>query len=270
MMPSSRLSAIVALAKEAGQAILREYDQAGEDVIFKPGGSPLTRADMASHHLILAGLQALTPALPVLSEESAAVPYEERRHWRAYWLVDPLDGTKEFLKRNGEFTVNIALVDESEPVLGVIYAPALDLAYFAFRSEGAFRQSPDENPVAIAVQNLRDASLKVVASRSHSTDGLNGDLKRLGECEYVKMGSSLKFCAVADGTAHLYVRRGPTMEWDTAAGQCIVEAAGGMVTDLQGKTLSYNKPNLLNPAFLATSIPDVWQKLLKEETLHIT
>ena len=270
MMPSSRLTAIVALAKQAGQAILREYDRAGTDFISKPGGSPLTRADLASHHLILAGLQALTPALPVLSEESAALPYEQRRQWRAYWLVDPLDGTKEFLKRNGEFTVNIALVEEGAPVLGVIYAPALDLTYFALRSEGAFRQGPDEKPVAIAVQNHRDAKLKVVASRSHSTDGLNGDLHRLGEHEYVKMGSSLKFCAVADGTAHLYLRRGPTMEWDTAAGQCIVEAAGGMVTDLQGKTLSYNKPNLLNPAFLATSIPDVWQDLLKEETLHIT
>ncbi len=270
MVPISQLPAIIALAKQAGQAILREYDQAGEDVIFKPGGSPLTRADMASHHLILAGLQALTPALPVLSEESAALPYDERRHWRAYWLVDPLDGTKEFLKRNGEFTVNIAFVEQGEPVLGVIYAPALDLTYFASRSEGAFRQSPDGNPVAIAVQNHRDAKLKVVASRSHLGNGLEGGLERLGEHEYVKMGSSLKFCAVADGTAHLYIRRGPTMEWDTAAGQCIVEAAGGMVTDLQGKTLSYNKPNLLNPAFLATSIPDVWQQLLKEEIIHIT
>jgi len=270
MTPHVDLAAVVSLARQAGQAIMCEYHQATEDVISKPGGSPLTRADMASHHLILAGLRELTPGLPVLSEESADVPFALRRTWKSYWLVDPLDGTKEFIKRNGEFTVNIALMEAGEPVLGVIFAPALDLTYYAVRGVGAFRQRTGESPVPVEVQNHHQEKLKVIASRSHSPNGLDGEVKRLGECEYIKMGSSLKFCAIADGSAHLYIRRGPTMEWDTAAGHCIVEAAGGRVTDLQGKTLAYNKSDLHNPAFLASSMPNIWMELLNQETFHIT
>jgi 3'(2'), 5'-bisphosphate nucleotidase len=264
MASNSQLQAIIALASEAGEAILSVYGEKDFGITLKSGQSPLTRADMAAHDVIVAGLGAITPGLPVLSEESKAVPYQERRQWDTYWLVDPLDGTKEFIKREGEFTVNIALIQNGSPLLGVVHAPTLDLTYYAALPEGAFRQNSDHTPAKIRVNEEPDNRLKIVVSRSHISAALERFLGKLGTYECLNMGSSLKFCLVAEGSADLYPRLGPTMEWDTAAGQCIVEAAGGTVTTLQGKRLCYNKPDLLNPDFMVCSTPSIqWQQFLE-------
>ncbi|PYV44662.1 MAG: 3'(2'),5'-bisphosphate nucleotidase [Acidobacteria bacterium] len=253
MISLCQVQTIVALAKEVGRAILEVYGEEDFGISLKFGQSPVTRADRVAHHLILSGLQALTPDLPVLSEESKTIPYPQRQHWKAYWLVDPLDGTKEFIQRNGEFTVNIALIENNHAVVGVVHAPVLDLTYYATRAGGAFMQRSAESPIQIRVRDHSGGKLRVVASRSHGSEALEHFLQKLRDYRCVSMGSSLKFCLVAEGSAHLYPRLGPTMEWDTAAGHCIVEAAGGAVTDLQGNSLDYNKSNLLNPHFMVSS-----------------
>jgi len=291
----------VEAALRAGEAILGVYGQDFE-VAFKEDQSPLTEADRAAHELI-AGLLKRT-GLPVLSEESKAVPYEERRKWTRYWLVDPLDGTKEFIKKNGEFTVNIALIEGGRPVLGVVYAPVLKTLYFgivqgaegmgpgAWRATECADQSADEifpSAVSLPITNNESpitgeaAPLRVVASRSHCNDETRAFIADLeascGSVERVSSGSSLKLCLVAEGRADVYPRIAPTMEWDTAAAQAVVEAAGGRVVKydptvppsayLQGAAhdlrsekeassampqilcpLSYNKPDLLNPFFV--------------------
>jgi len=244
------LEPVAGLARLAGGKILAVYnsDFAVEE---KDDKSPLTAADMASHHAIVAGLQALTPALPVLSEESASLPFSERAGWSRYWLVDPLDGTREFVKRNGEFTVNIALIDRGVPVLGVVHVPVMGETYLACRGRGAFRQEPGGEPRPIHVRRLGAGPVRVVGSRSHRGESLNSYLEKLGAHELVGMGSSLKLCLVAEGAADVYPRLGPTSEWDTAAAQAVVEQAGGHVTDTQLRPLRYNtKDSLLNPFFL--------------------
>lgn len=244
--------------------MLAIYKEKRFDVTFKNDESPLTRADMASHDLILKGLKRLTPDLPVLSEESKTVPYDERKQWNKYWLVDPLDGTKEFLNHRDEFTINIALVEKGLPVLGVVHAPALQMTYYATKGGGAYKQIRSEEPVSIKVSDYRSDKLRIVASRLHSGEKLKDFLKRIPD-DYVclSIGSSLKLCLVAEGSAHLYPRLGPTMEWDTAAAQCIVEEAGGSVTDLTGNALTYNKPELLNPGFVVCGNPPYpWRKLI--------
>jgi len=255
---SEYLKSLVALSDLAGRAIVKIYE--GEDwgLRFKSSGSPVTLADMASHDLILSGLHTLNPEIPVLSEESAGVPYEERKEWDTYWLVDPLDGTKEFLKKNGEFTVNIALITGEVPVLGVVHAPAMGVTYFAVQGEGAYKQASGASPVKIQVVGDVTEKPRVVASRSHSGSELERFLSKLKYYELLNAGSSLKFCLVAEGAAHLYPRLTPTMEWDTAAGQCVVEVAGGSVTDLSGNRLQYNKPTLTNPSFLVSSTISPW------------
>jgi 3'(2'), 5'-bisphosphate nucleotidase len=248
------LPQVVNLARNAGDAILRVYCEVDPAVEYKRDNSPLTQADMASHHLIVEGLARLTPEWPVLSEESKEIPYDDRIHWHNFWLVDPLDGTKEFLRRNGEFTVNIALMQSNAPVLGVVYAPAMDVMYFAAKGAGAWKSDGKaSSPVPIRTAQSAHGHLRVVVSRSHGSgeenlDRFTGVAQR---CEFVPMGSSLKFCLVAEGVADLYPRTGPTMEWDTAAAQCIVEQAGGRVTDIDGNPMQYNKPVLLNPGFVA-------------------
>ncbi|WP_456404846.1 3'(2'),5'-bisphosphate nucleotidase CysQ [Thiolapillus sp.] len=238
------------IAREAGEAILRVYAQ-DFDVQEKADNSPLTQADMASHRLIEKELQQFTPEIPVLSEESAAIPYAERRRWRRYWLIDPLDGTREFVKRNGEFTVNIALIDDGYPVLGVVHAPVTGVTYFGDVAAGAFRQDGDEAPRRIQVTRPCASPVRVAGSRSHAGDSLAAFLSKLPEHEMVSMGSSLKLCLVAEGKADIYPRLGPTSEWDTAAAQAVVEAAGGQVTDTDLQRLRYNqKDSLLNPYFL--------------------
>lgn len=238
------------IAREAGKAILKVYAQ-DFDVQEKADKSPLTQADMASHRLIEAALQQLTPEIPVLSEESVAVPYAERRRWNRYWLIDPLDGTREFVKRNGEFTVNIALIDQGYPVLGVVYVPVTGVTYFGDVAKGAFRQDGDAMPRPIQVTRPCAVPMRVAGSRSHAGDSLAQFIHKLPEHEIVSMGSSLKLCLVAEGKADIYPRLGSTSEWDTAAAQAVVEAAGGQVTDTNLQRLGYNqKDALLNPHFL--------------------
>ncbi|HEY8537413.1 MAG TPA: 3'(2'),5'-bisphosphate nucleotidase CysQ [Steroidobacteraceae bacterium] len=242
---------VLAIARQAGAKILEVYRQP-LDVTTKADESPLTIADLRSHETIVRGLINLEPALPILSEEANTVAYETRAQWRAFWLVDPLDGTKEFLKRNDEFTVNIALIEDHVPALGVVYVPATDAIYWGGSGIGAFRQIAREPIEAIHVCSRAPRKVRVVGSRSHANDTLAKNLPRLGEHELVQVGSSIKFCAIAEGRADVYPRFGPTSEWDTAAAQAVVEGAGGLVLDAEGAPLRYNtKESLINPHFVA-------------------
>jgi len=245
------LPAVLHLVTAAEQAILGVYAGAHE-VEYKSDDSPITRADRAAHEILSAGLARLTPGIPVLSEEAAEQHAREvRGQWREFWLVDPLDGTKEFIGRNGEFTVNVALVRDHRPVLGVVGAPVLGLTFYGAEGIGAFRMQAGATPTPIHVRPAANP-LVVVGSRSHRGDSLDGVLAKLGAHELRPMGSSLKFCLVAEGSADFYPRLGPTSEWDTAAAQAVVEAAGGAVTTLDGLPLRYNeRDTLLNPHFLA-------------------
>ena len=249
-MTLSDIQRINQIAREAGEAILQIYAE-DFDVQEKADNSPLTQADMASHHLIDAELRQLAPEIPVLSEESASVPYAERRQWNRYWLIDPLDGTREFVKRNGEFTVNIALIEAGYPVLGVVHVPVTGVTYFGDVEAGAYRQEKDGTAEKIHVTQPCASPMRVAGSRSHAGDSLVQFLQKLPAHEMVSMGSSLKLCLVAEGRADIYPRLGPTSEWDTAAAQAVVEAAGGQVTDTGLQRLGYNrKDSLLNPHFL--------------------
>ena len=256
--------ACAAIARTAGSAIMRIY-ASDFAVEHKDDKSPLTAADLAAHHAILDGLNTLTPRLPVLSEESAEqVAWDERRTWTRYWLVDPLDGTREFVKRNGEFTVNIALIENDEPTLGVVYAPALDEMYVAWQGGHAYAEMAQSGKVEFSSRR-RALPLVVAGSRSHADPRMLTALEKVGAHELISLGSSLKFCRTAQGRADLYVRYGPTSEWDTAAGQCVLEQAGGGVTRLDGTRLAYNtKASLLNPDFLAFGDASVdWAGLLQ-------
>lgn len=243
------------IAEEAAEAILEVYQSAELRVAVKEDFSPLTQADLASHRHIVAGLERLEPELPVLSEESQGITYDERRRWDTFWLVDPLDGTKEFLRRNGEFTINIALIRGHRPVLGVVHLPASGQTYWAVEGEGAFR-SGNGGTVRLQAAQTVGRTLKVVASRSHASTPTVVFLDRMArehDVAVVSRGSALKLCMVAEGEADLYPRLAPTMEWDTAAAQCIVEQAGGRVTTLGSEPLRYNKEDLLNPFFMVAS-----------------
>ena len=246
---TSLLGPVKEIAAEAGTKILAVYATAFV-VEQKYDTSPLTAADLASHEAIVAGLRKLTPAIPILSEEASSIPFEERAAWDCFWLVDPLDGTKEFIKHNGEFTVNIALIQGHEPVLGVVQIPVSGLCYYAARGIGAFCQEPSKAARRLSVRPLGKEAIRVVGSRSHGGESLQRFVAGLKEHTLVTIGSSLKFCLVAEGQADIYPRLGPTWEWDTAAAQCIVEEAGGQVIDVRGQRLTYNKPSLLNPHFL--------------------
>jgi 3'(2'), 5'-bisphosphate nucleotidase len=252
----------IALATEAGAAILDVYAQ-DFSVEQKDDRSPLTQADLASHRIIVEGLRALTPDLPVLSEEDADIPWSVRRTWSRYWLVDPLDGTREFVKKNGEFTVNIALVEDGVPVLGVVYAPVFDYLLHAGRGEGAFLREAGQD-IALVTRRPATAPLRVAASRSHLDERTAAVLQRMGDTERHGLGSSLKFCRIAEGRIDVYPRFGPTSEWDTAAAQCVLEAAGGAVLRLDGTPLDYNrKENILNPNFIALGDVDLpWREWL--------
>ncbi|MBL1277944.1 MAG: 3'(2'),5'-bisphosphate nucleotidase CysQ [Ectothiorhodospiraceae bacterium] len=259
---------VIELAVLAGQRIMDIYGT-DFDVEQKADNSPLTAADMAAHNTIVDGLSKLTPNIPVLSEESASIPFAERSQWQRYWLVDPLDGTREFVKRNGEFTVNIALIDNHDSVLGVIYTPVTGATYYAARGTGAFKitvggASNVGKAVAIRTRSKVPDSSIIAGSRSHRGDSLEAFLSRVGKYEIVSMGSSLKSCLVAEGKADLYPRLGPTSEWDTAAAQSIVEEAGGCIIKTDGQPLKYNtKDSLLNPHFLVIGDPSFdWRRFL--------
>jgi len=244
------LDGVEAIARKAGRAILEIYARAADGVTYKDDRSPLTAADLASHRVLDPGLAELAPGVPVLSEEGRSMPYEERRNWRRLWLVDPLDGTKEFIKRNGEFTVNVALVEDGVPVLGVVYAPTLERTYLAARGAGAWRRDGDAEPRAIRAAGTGGEELVVVASRSHAGPELEAFLAALPPHRLASMGSALKLCLVAEGAADVYPRLGPTMEWDTGAAHAVAVEAGGRVVDVEGEDLRYNKEDLLNPYFL--------------------
>jgi 3'(2'), 5'-bisphosphate nucleotidase len=249
---SKLLDDVVAIAREAGERILEVYNRDDFDVEKKGDNSPLTAADLAAHRTIVAGLEKLTPDIPVHSEESQGITWEMRRDWQRYWLVDPLDGTKEFIKRNGEFTVNIALMENGAPVMGVVHVPVLGVTYLGGVGVGAFKEEKGERH-AISVRALQ-TPVVMVASRSHGADKL-GALEtlineQLGEVELANMGSSLKLCLVAEGKADIYPRLAPTSEWDTAAAHAVVTAAGGVVVNTAFETLRYNKEDILNPFFL--------------------
>jgi 3'(2'), 5'-bisphosphate nucleotidase len=249
------LSRVVDIAREAGDRILEIYET-DFDARRKEDGSPLTAADCAAHRTIVDALRAMDPGTPVLSEESKSVDYAQRSSWRQFWLVDPLDGTREFIKRNGEFTVNIALIDGDQPVLGVVHVPVSGVTYLACRGDGAYCRRGEGAAERIRAGRYHGGRARVVGSRSHAGTHLAGFLERLrtreGEFEMIGMGSSLKLCLVAEGRADVYPRLGPTSEWDTAAAQCVVEVAGGRVIDLRGDTLRYNKESVLNPWFIVT------------------
>jgi 3'(2'), 5'-bisphosphate nucleotidase len=244
------LDDLLQLAHQAGDAILKIYNTDFE-VEHKQDNSPLTAADTAAHNLILSTLEKLTPNIPVLSEESSKIPFSTRSQWQRYWLIDPLDGTREFVKRNGEFTVNIALIEGQLPTLGVVHAPVLGTTYYGVHGDGAWKLETDQPARTIGVTKRCENPVRVAGSRSHAGDSLLRFLEQLGAHELVSMGSSLKLCLVAEGKADIYPRLGPTSEWDTAAAQAVVEAAGGRVTTLDLQPLKYNtKDSLLNPYFL--------------------
>ena len=240
------------IATAAGRAILEVYHRGDFGVQQKEDQSPLTEADLASHRVIRDALSALTPDIPLLSEESADIAWEIRSAWPEYWLVDPLDGTREFVNRRDEFTVNIALVRDCEPVLGVVHVPVSGVTYSGVVGAGATRRAPGGDPEPIQVQRPCASPVRVVGSRSHANPRLESFLQRLGDYRLVSMGSSLKFCLLAEGGADFYPRLGPTSEWDTAAAHAVVMAAGGRVVTLDGRPLQYNrKASYLNPEFLA-------------------
>ncbi len=262
MATNTLLEQISATAKKAGEAIMEIY-QKDFSIYEKSDNSPLTDADLAAHNIIVKELASYSD-LPILSEESADIAWSERQQWQQYWLVDPLDGTKEFIKKNGEFTVNIALIDNGQPVMGVVYAPVLDTLYVADEA-GAFKIT-SSGKEAIKVQSRQDGEVcMVVGSRSHQSPEIQAFLESIpGKTDMLAMGSSLKLCLVAEAQAHLYPRLGPTSEWDTAAAHAIVKAAGGNVTILEqgngsgysdsGRPLLYNqKESILNPYFLVSA-----------------
>ncbi|MGI9223179.1 MAG: 3'(2'),5'-bisphosphate nucleotidase CysQ [Woeseiaceae bacterium] len=256
---------IVALAREAGDAILEVY-ATDFDVQSKDDESPLTQADLASHRCIVAGLEAQTPELPIISEESGLPGFDERGRWSRYWLIDPLDGTKEFVNRNGEFTVNIALIEAGTPVFGVVHVPVQGKTYVGCEGHGAELRTGERPAQKIRVADTSASPVRVVGSRSHRGASLDAFIRNLGDCDLVPMGSSLKFCVVAEGGADVYPRLGPTSEWDTAAAQAVVEQAGGAVVTLDGKPMMYNqKEDILNPYFMVVGASDHdWLALLPD------
>ncbi len=242
------------IAEAAGAKILEIYaDESSFQVEQKSDDSPLTIADKSANAIICDGLEKLKAQYPIISEENKAIPYQERKNFERYWLVDPLDGTKEFIKRNGEFTVNIALIEDNQPILGVVYVPVTDEMFWATKEGGAFHEK-DEVIQKLDAPNfkLADSALGIVCSRSHMNDTTKAFVGKFDAPNLVAKGSSLKFLILASGEAHVYPRLAPTMEWDTGAAQIILEEAGGSVINNETKTaLSYNKENLLNPHFIA-------------------
>jgi 3'(2'), 5'-bisphosphate nucleotidase len=239
--------------------ILRHYDQSGP-VETKADNSPLTQADRASHELLTRGLHELTPDIPILSEEGKTVDPTLRQSWSRFWLIDPLDGTKEFIKKTGEFTVNIALIEAGRPTLGLVYAPVLHLLYWSEKNEGAWKKNGEDHPQRVRTRPARPETLTIVASRDHAGPEVQNLLQRYPTATSRSMGSSLKFCLVAEGSADIYLRDVPTMEWDTGAAQAIVEAAGGQVLTTAGKLLTYNKDSLINPAIVTLGSNADWLK----------
>ena len=249
---TDRRDLAVDISRTAGDKIL-EFFVSEIAVTHKEDETPLTEADLAANKIIIDQLTAIDAKLPVITEESSSIPFEKRSGWSTYWLVDPLDGTREFIKQNGEFSVNIALIHEGVPVLGVVYAPVLDITYWASTGAGAWKQVGNDEPRKIEVRTAPKNDVTVAMSwASRFSQKLERYLENLGEHKEMRMGGALKSCLVAEGRADIYPCFGPTGEWDTAAAQCIVTEAGGQITDTQMKPLRYNtRESLINPDFLA-------------------
>ncbi|MFC0703451.1 3'(2'),5'-bisphosphate nucleotidase [Marinobacter persicus] len=246
---STILTDVIRIADEASERVLHIY-QSDFKVHFKEDQTPITAADLAANEIIVKGLRRIAPDIPIVSEESPETPWEERKHWRRFWLIDPIDGTKDFTQRSGEFTINIAMIEDGEPVMGVVVAPALKEAFWGVKGEGAYKRDRSGKAHRIRVAELRD-SLRVVASKNHLNEETRAFIARLGPHETVQAGSSLKFCRLAEGHADIYPRMSPTSEWDTAAAHAVLLAAGGKVQTPDGKPLKYGKENIENPFFIA-------------------
>ncbi len=244
---------VISISLNTGSKILEIYSS-DYSVDQKSDETPLTTADIVANQYIISELTHLTPDIPILTEESFDIPFNQRSQWTNYWLVDPLDGTREFIKQNGEFSVNISLIHNGRPILGVVHAPALDISYFASHNNGAWKMTGNTPPEKIHVRkapSINDKKFTVTCGRNYSCDRLKKFLSNLGDYKSLPMGSSLKSCLVAEGLADIYPKMGLTSEWDTAAAQCIVKEAGGFVTDINMEELRYNtKESLLNPDFL--------------------
>ncbi|MFT4799826.1 MAG: 3'(2'), 5'-bisphosphate nucleotidase [Candidatus Azotimanducaceae bacterium] len=266
------LEGMAKIARQAGAAILEVYDRADFSIETKADDSPLTAADLAAHNIIIAALAELAPDIPVLSEESDEISFAERSSWTTYFLVDPLDGTKEFINRNGEFTVNIALIEHHKPVLGAVYVPVQDKLYLGNVETLEARRETVDGSEPIRIRQVKDQNITVVASRRHGSDALVSLMANLAQRFDVateNVGSSLKFCLIAEGEADLYPRFAPTSEWDTGAAQALVVAAGGQVVNLDFEPLDYNaKENILNPHFVVFGDPSVdWQAIIAESNI---
>lgn len=254
------LTPLLESVQEVGRQVKNLYTQYQRDTVLeiqsKADDSPVTAADFLSHDLLCASLKKLTPELPILSEEKAQPTFAKRQSWQRYWLLDPLDGTREFIEGTGDFVINLALIEQYRPILGVVYAPVTQTCYFAYQGGQAYKQVAREKPQIIQTRSWQSNRIMVVVSRRHGTSAVRTFLDRIGNHQILNVGSALKFGLVAEGVADIYVRMGPTSEWDTAAGQCIVEAAGGRMFDEQGQTIQYNtKDSLINPSFLAVGDP---------------
>ena len=259
MLSQENLLEIVNISVDAGEVILNYYNE-NVDVIYKDDESPLTKADLASHKIITDSIKKITPDIPILSEEEF-IDWKIRKKWKKYWLIDPLDGTKEFIKKNDEFTVNIALIENNRPILGVIYTPALNELFYSIKNFGSYKiltkkkLNTLKEAKRISINKKKSNKVKIVGSRSHSNPILEKWVnKNFNEFDILQKGSSLKFCLIAEGSADIYPRFGPTSEWDIAAGHIILEEAGGKLKSIDNKEILYNeKENILNPEFFAYS-----------------
>ena len=259
MVSNENLLEIINISVDAGEVILNYYNE-NVDVIYKDDESPLTKADLASHKVITDSIKKITPDIPILSEEEF-IDWKIRKKWKKYWLIDPLDGTKEFIKKNDEFTVNIALIENNRPILGVIYTPALNELFYSIKNFGSYKiltkkkLNTLKEAKRISINKKKSNKIKIVGSRSHSNPILDKWVnKNFNEFDILQKGSSLKFCLIAEGSADIYPRFGPTSEWDIAAGHIILEEAGGKLKSIDNKEILYNeKENILNPEFFAYS-----------------
>ncbi len=245
------IEGLLLLAENASEQVMKVYESSSHGARRKKDNSPVTRADTLSNNILTSGVKKLYPEIPVLSEESGEIPYEKRKSWEYFWLIDPLDGTREFLSRNGEFTINIALIEKQSPIFGLVSVPSRKAVYYACRGRGAYVKDQGGRIRRINAARLpKGATIVVARSRSHSNEAEDEIVKRLGPAKTLHAGSALKFCLVAEGKADVYLRCSPTMEWDTAAGQCVAEEAGAGVSAMDGAPFLYNKESLLNPGFV--------------------
>lgn len=261
-LTTAQITDILKQVNKASAAILDIYKSADLEIEYKKDNSPLTLADKTSHDVLVLGLKRIYPDIPILSEEGQDVSYQIRKNWKYFWVIDPLDGTKEFISGNGEFTINLALVKEDKPVFGIVAAPTKDTIYFANKGEGAYKKEDDNAPEKIEASKVTKGKTVIARTRSHKNKKEEPIIAKLGLTKTIHAGSALKFCLVAEGKADIYLRGGPTMEWDTAAGDCIANEAGATTYTIDGKPFLYNKQNLLNSGLICTANPEIKSKII--------